>query len=86
MNKTSKRKLRKNKTTKKGKKGNRKSKRFFHRKNIKKDKIVIVGGNINPPSFQPFSELEGKYYELNNHMGDPTNADVTLSSRNLPDI
>jgi hypothetical protein len=85
MNKTIKRKLRKNKTMKKE---GKKSRRFFHKKgkSTKKGKIVIKGGNINPASFQPFNELEGKYYEFNNHNNDPTNPTLILSSRNLPNM
>ena len=82
MNKTIKRKLRKNKTMKKGRKSHKKSRRFFH----KKPKIIIKGGNINPPSFQPYNELEGKFYEVNNHNNDPTNPTFILSSRNLPNM
>ena len=77
MNKTLKKKLRKNKTTKK---------RFFHRKRKHMKKIIIKGGNINPPSFQPYNELEGKTYQLNTFNNDPTNPTLILSSRNLPNM
>lgn len=74
-------KLLKNKTKKYKSKKNLNKKR---RNKSKKNKIMI-GGNINPPSFQPFEQQSNQYYyRLNDYNNDPNN-NIT-SSRNLPDM
>lgn len=86
MNRTLKRKNK----NRKNKSGKNKTKRFFHRKKERKSrkhvKFLLKGGNINPPSFQPFNELDGKYYSLNSHNNDPLNSNTIISERNLPNM
>lgn len=48
-------------------------------------KKKIIGGNINPPSFQNFESSQNQYYyDVNTHNNDPNNASMLTSSRNLP--
>ena len=45
----------------------------------------IVGGNINPSSFQNFESSQNQYYyDVNTHNNDPNNPSMLTSSRNLP--
>ena len=47
----------------------------------------MLGGNINPASFQPFQQHQDQYhYDVNNYVNDPNDPSVTMSSRNFPDI
>lgn len=48
-------------------------------------KKKILGGNINPPSFQNFQSSQNQYYyDVNTHNNDPNNPSMLTSSRNLP--
>ena len=48
-------------------------------------KKKIVGGNINPASFQNFQSSQNQYYyDVNTHNNDPNNPSMLTSSRNLP--
>jgi hypothetical protein len=61
-----------------------------HRKGKKglfSSKRKMVGGNINPPSFQPLgASNEQYYYKLNDHMMDPADPGMIMSSRNYPSL
>ena len=47
----------------------------------------IVGGNINPASFQNFETSQNQYfYNVNTHNNDPINPNLLISSRTLPNI
>jgi len=47
----------------------------------------IVGGNINPASFQNFQTSQNQYYyDVNTHNNDPNNTSMLISSRTLPNI
>jgi hypothetical protein len=47
----------------------------------------IVGGNINPSSFQNFETTQNQYYyDVNTHNNDPNNSAFLVSSRNLPNF
>jgi hypothetical protein len=47
-------------------------------------KKKIVGGNINPSSFQNFETSQNQYYyDVNTHNNDPNNPSMLTSSRNL---
>lgn len=68
-------------------KSNRKHKHKKGKKNLFSSKRRMVGGNINPASFQPFgSSPEQYYYKLNNYMNDPSDPGTTMSSRNYPNL
>ena len=80
MKRTISRKLR-NKSKKNRKHRNKKAYGFTkkHRK--------MMGGNINPASFQPFQQHQDQYhYDVNNYVNDPNDPSVVMSSRNFPDI
>jgi hypothetical protein len=50
-------------------------------------KKKIVGGNINPASFQNFQSSQNQYYyDVNTHNNDPNNPSMLTSSRNLPNF
>jgi len=43
------------------------------------------GGNINPPSFQPFQSSQDQYYYAkNDYMNDPSDPSILVSARNIP--
>ena len=73
-------KTKKYKSKKEIKKINKSKKKFFFKKKLMK------GGNINPPSFQPFGQPNQFYNSLNNYNNDPSDTYNSISSRNLPSM
>jgi hypothetical protein len=50
-------------------------------------KKKIIGGNINPPSFQNFEESKDQYYyDVNTHNNDLNNPNFLVSTRTLPNF
>jgi hypothetical protein len=67
----------------------KKNRKHRHKKSCgcTKKQRKMMGGNINPASFQPFQQHQDQYhYDVNNYVNDPNDPSVTMSSRNFPDI
>ena len=73
-------------------KNRNKSKKICKHRNKKrcgctKKQRKMIGGNINPASFQPFQQHQNQYhYDVNTYANDPNDPSITMSSRNLPNI
>jgi hypothetical protein len=64
-----------------------KSKKCRKNRHKKRCGCKMMGGNINPASFQPFQQHQNQYhYDVNTYVNDPNDQSITMSSRNLPDI
>jgi len=50
-------------------------------------KKKLIGGNINPPSFQNFESTKDQYYyDVNTYNNDPNNPNLLVSTRTLPNF
>ena len=79
----------KNKTTKHNKRINKKtsSKKGLLSKRKTKKNRKMMGGNINPPSFEHFQQSPNQYYyDTNSYSHDSSDPSQLIPSRNLPNM